>query len=227
MQENKEPIKDEEIDKFVSKPVKEDFHEKLKNLIKETEHGRRVLLCSAVSNAVSLESLVKAYEKNIGYDFSNGTISLDEMSLEIAANPLYEVISKELGIEITSLSDKQLKEVVSLKSKNIANPGEYLKKVRQMYEEGTIADKPDKELDKKIKDTDAKFSENKSYIFTEKSIANAKEINDFFNIIVKAGGLSQEELNTVINETVLNIEQSNMSVDLKSKFFESYRKCNR
>lgn len=223
MQENNKPIKDEEMDKFVSRPVKEDFHEKLKELIKETEHGKRVLLCSAVSNAVSLETLVKAYERNIGYDFSNGTVAIDDLSLEIAANPLYEVISKELGIEITSLSDKQLKDVVTLKRNNIANPEEYLKKVRQMYEEGTISSKQDKNSSEKSIDADNKELEGKKYIFTEKSIANAKEVSKIYDFISNVGGLSGEELNNTINHALANIENSNMSDELKEKLYISYR----
>lgn len=221
MQGNNEPIKDEEMDKYVSRPVKEDFHEKLKELIKETAHGNRILLCADISNVVSLEALVKAYEKNIGYDFSKGDVTIDEFSLERAANPLYEAISKELGIEITSLSDKQLREVVTLKKNNIANPGEYLRRVRQMYEEGTITDKQDKDTGKRTKDIDIKDSKNRRFIFTEKAIARAKEINIYDKSITNAGGLTEEAIGEVISSTISHIEETKMSKELKNIFYES------
>lgn len=218
MQENKEPIKDEEMDKYVNGTVKEDFHEKLKDLIKETEHGNRILVCSDISNSVSLESLVQAYEKNIGYDFSKGTITIDELSLERAAEPLYKMISKELGIEITSLSDKQLKDVVTLKKKSISNPKEYYTKVREMYEEGSFSEK-----DTNIQNNsmDSKELNSKKYIFTEMSIAKAKEISTFSKSFVATGSLSKDSIHEVIDSTLSYIEETEMSKELKHKFYNS------
>lgn len=201
MEETKEPIRDEEMDKLVNKDVKIDYHEQLKELIKNSAHGTRMAICSNISKSVSLDALVTAYEQNMGYEFSKGTVVLDDISLEKAATPLYNAVSKELGIEVSNLSNKQLKDIV--KSKLNDDPIVFAKKIHQLNEDGYISNalhgkeiNPNFNINKEITDK-AEY-----YIFTKESFANAQKVNVYNEKIKELNSKATNSTNKLVDDAI-------------------------
>lgn len=212
MEETKEPIKDEEMDNLVNKDVKIDYHEQLKELIKNSVHGTRMAICSSISKSVSLDALVTAYEQNMGYEFSKGTVVLDDISLEKAAIPLYNAVSKELGIEVSNLSDKQLNEIVMLKIHS--DPIEFAKRINEIREEGDTkvrSQEQDNRFQEKLQNKDAR----ESYVFDKIAMANAREVNEYEKYVNKTGAMSKEAISNDIEKIMNNTEQVSLPSELK------------
>lgn len=228
MEETKEPIRDEEMDKLVNKDVKIDYHEQLKELIKNSVHGTRMAICSNISKSVSLDALVTAYEQNMGYEFSKGTVVLDDISLEKAATPLYNAVSKELGIEVSNLSNKQLKDIV--KSKLNDDPIVFAKKIYQLNEDGYISNAlHGKEINQNLntnKENKTITDKAEYYIFTKESFANAQKVNDYSKKIdelnSKATNSTKKMVNDAIGEVVVGQDLKEIlnqtQVDLSTNF---------
>lgn len=212
MEETKEPIKDEEMENLVNKDTKIDYHDQLKELIKNSVHGTRMAICSSISKSVSVDALVTAYEQNMGYEFSKGTVVLDDISLEKAAIPLYNAVSKELGIEVSNLSDKQLNQIVMLKIHS--DPIEFAKKVNEIREEGDTRvrlQEQDNRFQGKLQNKDAR----EGYIFDNVAMANAREVNEYEKFVSKTGAMSKEAISSDIEKVMNNTEQVSVPAELK------------
>lgn len=201
MEETKEPIRDEEMDKLVNKDVKIDYHEQLKELIKNSVHGTRMAICSNISKSVSLDALVTAYEQNMGYEFSKGTVVLDDISLEKAATPLYNAVSKELGIEVSNLSNKQLKDIV--KSKLNDDPIVFDKKIHQLNEDGYISNAlHGKEINQNLNINKEITDKAEYYIFTKESFANAQKVNVYNEKIKELNSKATNSTNKLVDDAI-------------------------
>lgn len=214
MEETKEPIREDEMDKIVHKEVKIDYHEQLKDLIRNSTHGTKIAICSSISKSASIDALVEAYEQNMGYEFSKGNVVLDEVLLERAAMPFYDAVSKELGVEVSNLSDKQLSQIVSFKIND--DPEVFARKMQQISEDGHLVNVHYANENLNIKkETILENNAKENYIFSIASMENARAINDFDKSIKSTGSLSDKSLTNALNTTVENLENSKMELDLK------------
>lgn len=217
MEETKEPIKDEEMDNLVNKDVKIDYHEQLKELIKNSVHGTRMSICSSISKSVSLDALVTSYEQNMGYEFSKGTVVLDDISLEKAAAPLYDAVSKELGIEVSNLSAKQLKDIV--KSKFNDDPKVFAEKIYQLNEDGYISNTSNgKETNQNLninKENKTVTEKGVYYVFTAKSIANGQKVNDYSKKLDELNSKVTNSTNEIVDNAIKDDKELIIDQDLK------------
>ena len=217
MEETKEPIINQELDKFVNKDTKVNYREQLKELIKNSTHGTRITICSKISKNVSLEALVTAYEQNMGYEFSKGAVVLDDFLLEKAAQPLYDLVSKELGIGVSNLNFKQLNDIV--KSKLNDDPKVFAEKIYQLNEDGYISNSAHgKEINENLKinkETKSVTDKTEYYTFTEQSIANGKKVNDYGKDIDELNSKATNSTNEIVDSAIKNHEELIISQELK------------
>ncbi len=215
MEETKEPIKDEEMEKIVNKNTKENYHEQLKELIKNSNHGVKIAICSNISPSVSLDILITAYEENMGYELSKGNVVLDEIALGKVAEPLYDIISKEIGIPVSSLSDKQLNEIARMKISD--DPAVFAQKIHQIYEEGHVDSKfnfQNRILQETLQKNGEQVENNLLYKIS--TVHSAKEINFYGEYMNQSGALSKESLSKIM-ENGDELDDSRMTGDLKEK----------
>ncbi len=217
MEETKEPIINQELDKFVNKDTKVNYREQLKELIKNSTHGTRITICSKISKNISLEALVTAYEQNMGYEFSKGAVVLDDFLLEKAAQPLYDLVSKELGIGVSNLNFKQLNDIV--KSKLNDDPKVFAEKIYQLNEDGYISNSAHgKEINENLKinkETKSVTDKTEYYTFTEQSIANGKKVNDYGKDIDELNSKATNSTNEIVDSAIKNHEELIISQELK------------
>lgn len=217
MEETKEPIKDQELDKFVNKNTKVNYREQLKELIKNSTHGTRIAICSKISKNVSLDALVSAYEQNMGYEFSKGSVILDDILLEKAVQPLYDLVSKEIGIGVSNLNSKQLNDIV--KSKLNDDPKVFAEKIYQLNEEGYISNSAQgKEINENLKnnkETNTMADKVGYYVFTEQSIANAKKVNDYSVNLNELNSKATNSTNEIVDNAIKDDKELIIAQDLK------------